>query len=113
MRRRPKFEETREADGPVAAMIRRVATAARKRNSQLGLFDADAIVHVLLEELGAELLDKGRLQLPGFGVFTVRARKARLLTRLFGAEARIELEARRTVHFAPAKSLRAKLKAGS
>lgn len=105
-----KFAETRETDGPVAAMIRRVAIAARKKNSQLGLFDADAIVHVLLAELAGELLEKNRLQLPGIGVFTVRYRKARTLTRLFGAAAAIPLPARQTVHFQPAKALRNKLR---
>lgn len=104
-----KFAKQRDADGPVAAMIRRVATAARAQNAQLGLFDADAIVHTLLEELAGELEDKGRLQLPGFGVFTVRRRKAGVVTMFFGKPARFEVPEKITVHFTPAKLLRQRL----
>lgn len=99
-----RIETKRDSDGPVAAMIRRVAHSARRRNAQLGLFDVDAIIHTLIDELAAELLEKGRLQLPGFGVFKVRSRKAFTVTKLMGKDAHFEIPALQRVTFTAAKS---------
>jgi nucleoid DNA-binding protein len=54
-------------------LVRRVAG----KNPHLHAKDAERIVNAVLEEIGIALAERGRVEMRGFGVFTVRLRSAR------------------------------------
>lgn len=58
--------------------------------------------------IGLELVERGRFSFPGFGVWSVRQRKARRVLHPLTAEPHT-VKAFRTVKFRPARELKARL----
>ena len=81
-----------------------IAHLARRCES-LSHQDAETAVKVLLEHLTAHLAGGGRVEIRGFGAFSVRPRRARLGRHpLTGAP--VARPATHAVHFRPGKALR-------
>ena len=55
-----------------------VARLLADRNPHLYQQDADRLIDVVLDEITAALRDGGRVELRGFGSFSVRSRNARM-----------------------------------
>ncbi len=68
----------------------------------LTIEESEAVLAVVLEEIGRELASGGRVELRGFGAFTVREREARR-GRNPKSGAAVEVPARKVVHFKPGR----------
>lgn len=73
-------------------------------NPALTPLEVERIVHLFFEEIVTTLKAGGRVELRGFGAFTVRARQGRT-----GRNPRtgdqVEVPAKRAVHFKPGKKI--------
>nr|WP_255207718.1 MULTISPECIES: HU family DNA-binding protein [unclassified Myxococcus] len=72
--------------------------------------EVEAIVHAVFEQMSQALIAGRRIELRGFGVFCVRARRART-GRNPKTGQRVSVPARRTLSFAAGKELRERLNA--
>lgn len=73
--------------------------------SQLSQSDAEYAVRVLLEAMGDALEQGHRIEIRGFGSFTVNRRAPRLGRNPRNGEA-VEVPEKRVMHFKPGKALR-------
>jgi integration host factor subunit beta len=78
------------------------------RNPHLYQQDADRIVDIILDEITAALRDGGRVELRGFGSFSVRSRDARM-GRNPRSGATVEITAKRAPAFRCSKDLHRRL----
>jgi integration host factor subunit beta len=86
--------------------------ALAERNKNLLATDVEKIVDVVLEEI-AKALERGdRVELRGFGAFSVRKRDARV-GRNPRTGAQVSVEAKRVPFFRAGKEIRQKLNGGS
>lgn len=88
-------------EGPWHAFMRRVALKAWP-SSQLGLFDAQEMIRAIFKNLAREVEARGRVEVPGFGVFRICTRKARRIVGFDGQP--IQLPERREVVFKASKN---------
>jgi integration host factor subunit beta len=73
--------------------------------------EVEHAVDIVLEEVGAALAEGGRVELRGFGAFSVREREART-GRNPRTGATVSVEAKRVPFFKPGKELRLKVNGG-
>lgn len=73
--------------------------------------EIERAVDVVLEEIGAALAEDGRVELRGFGAFSVRKRDART-GRNPRTGATVKVDAKRVPFFKPGKELRLKVNGG-
>ena len=73
--------------------------------------EVEAAVDIVLEELSQALADGGRVELRGFGAFSVRNREART-GRNPRTGAAVKVAAKRVPFFKPGKELRLKVNGG-
>ncbi len=85
-------------------LIRRLA----RDNPHLLRADAEKIVEVILEEIAAGLVRRGRVELRGFGVFAVKRRRAQMARNPRTGQP-VAVAARLHPFFRPGKHLRARL----
>ncbi len=83
------------------AMINRIAVAAGLSKVQTA-----RVVELWMEEVGSELVANGRVELRGFGVFTVSEHKGFETVSPQTGES-IEVESQRQIHFKAGKQLKA------
>lgn len=76
-----------------------------KNHQNLSLKEVSKLVDVILEEISSALASGKRVELRGFGAFSVRKRKPRL-ARNPKTNAVVELDARATPYFRPGKEMR-------
>lgn len=74
--------------------------------------DIEKIVNVIFGSLTKALVDGDRVELRGFGAFTVRSRKPRVAVNPKNKK-RIEIPEKRIVHFKTGKELHTRLNASS
>lgn len=82
-----------------------------EENPELKSEDIDRLVEVVLEEISAALAGGHRVELRGFGAFSVRERKARSGRNPRTGEA-VEIAAKAVPFFRPGKELRARVNGG-
>ena len=82
-----------------------------EENPDLKAEDIDRLVEVVLEEISAALASGHRVELRGFGAFSVRERKARSGRNPRTGEA-VEIAAKSVPFFRPGKELRARVNGG-
>lgn len=80
-------------------------------NSDLRADDLERVVGVILDEITEALARGDRVELRGFGAFSVRQRKARMGRNPRTGEA-VEVEAKSVPFFRPGKELRARVNGG-
>jgi len=73
--------------------------------------DVERAVDVVLDEIGVALAEGGRVELRGFGAFSVRKREART-GRNPRTGATVTVEAKKVPFFKPGKELRLKVNGG-
>ena len=86
-----------------------IARLAQQRES-LSRGDVEAAVKMMLEHMGGHLAGGGRIEIRGFGSFSVRYRRPRL-ARNPRTEATVAVPAQHAVHFKPGKALRERVDA--
>ncbi len=74
--------------------------------------DLDRVVGVILDEIAEALARGDRVELRGFGAFSVRQRKARVGRNPRSGEA-VKVEAKSVPFFRPGKELRARVNGGN
>lgn len=74
--------------------------------------DLDRIVTVILEEIAQALAEGNRVELRGFGAFSVRERKPRVGRNPRTGE-KVEVDAKTVPFFRPGKELRARVNGGN
>jgi integration host factor subunit beta len=79
-------------------------------NPHLTHADVERVVETVLNEISAKLADGGRVELRGFGAFSVRQREARL-GRNPRTGASVAVDGKSVVHFRAGKELRDRLNA--
>ena len=79
--------------------------ALSERFSQLGQRDAELAVKAILESIGDALVSGQRIEIRGFGSFSVNQRPPRLGRNPRSGES-VEIPAKRVPHFKPGKALR-------
>lgn len=84
--------------------------ALAERLGHLNLRDADAAVKVLLETMSHSLSQGKRIEIRGFGSFTVNQRAPRLGRNPRSGES-VAIPPKRVIHFKPGKGLRASVDA--
>lgn len=90
-------------------MIRsELVTKVAERNPHLTMRDVEGIVSVILDEIVGALGAGRRVELRGFGAFSVRDRDART-GRNPRTGSSVEVEAKRVPYFKPGKELRERL----
>ncbi len=77
-------------------------------NPTLSLREVDHIVSVFFDEITAQLVKDGRVELRGFGAFSTRGRDGRV-GRNPRTGASVEIDSKRVPYFKPGKEMRAKL----
>lgn len=70
----------------------------------LTIEESEAVLAAVLEEISRELASGGRVELRGFGAFTVREREARR-GRNPKSGAAVEVPAKKAVHFKPGRQI--------
>ena len=75
-----------------------------ERNPHLSQRDAERVVNAILDEIVDGLADGRRVELRGFGVFTVRERKARI-SRNPSTNETVHVPPKKAPHFKPGKDL--------
>jgi len=80
-------------------------------NPDLRADDLERVVGVILDEITDALTRGDRVELRGFGAFSVRQRKARMGRNPRTGEA-VEVEAKSVPFFRPGKELRARVNGG-
>jgi len=70
----------------------------------LTIEESEAVLAAVLEEISRELASGGRIELRGFGAFTVREREARR-GRNPKLGTAVEVHARKVVHFKPGRQI--------
>lgn len=73
--------------------------------------EVEHAVDIVLEEIGQALAEGGRVELRGFGAFSVRSREARTGRNPRTGDA-VKVEAKRVPFFKPGKELRLKVNGG-
>ncbi|MES1200766.1 MAG: integration host factor subunit beta [Pseudomonadota bacterium] len=73
--------------------------------------DVERAIDIVLEEIGQSLASGGRVELRGFGAFSVRSREART-GRNPRTGAAVKVAAKRVPFFKPGKELRLKVNGG-
>ncbi len=73
-------------------------------NPHLSQRDAERVVNAILDEIVDGLADGRRVELRGFGVFTVRERKARI-SRNPSTNETVQVPPKKAPHFKPGKDL--------
>ena len=86
-------------------------TKLAEENPDLRPEDLERVVSVILDEIGHALARGDRVELRGFGAFSVRHRKARKGRNPRTGEA-VEVEAKSVPFFRPGKELRARVNDG-
>ncbi len=74
------------------------------RKFQLPVKDVELAVNILLEQMGEALAEGGRIEIRGFGAFSVRFRPGRM-ARNPGTGEVFPVEGKYWVHFRPGKEL--------
>ena len=82
-----------------------------EENPDLKAEDLEKVVGVILDKIAEALADGDRVELRGFGAFSVRQRKARIGRNPRTGEA-VEVEAKSVPFFRPGKELRARVNGG-
>ena len=88
------------------ALLNRIAVAAGLSKVQTA-----QVVELWMEQLGEELAEKGRVELRGFGVFTVAEHKPFATVSPRTGEP-LEVQSQRQIHFKAGKQLKAKVNPG-
>ena len=90
-------------------MIRsELVTKVAERNPHLTLRDVEAIVGVVFDQITAALGEGRRVELRGFGAFSIRDREARTGRNPRTGSA-VSVDAKRVPYFKPGKELRERL----
>jgi integration host factor subunit beta len=76
-----------------------------KNNHHLSLEDSDAVVNAIIEKMQATLGSGGRIEIRGFGAFSLRHHEARNGRNPKSGES-VLIPEKYTVHFKPGKELR-------
>ena len=79
-----------------------------ERNPSLSLRDAERVVNAILDAIVEGLAEGRRVELRGFGVFTVRERRPRL-SRNPSTNEKVEVPAKKVPHFRAGKELHERL----
>ena len=79
-----------------------------ERNPSLSFRDAERVVNAILDEIVEGLAQGRRVELRGFGVFTVRQRKPRV-SRNPSTNEKVEVPAKKAPHFKAGKELHERL----
>ncbi|AKK20041.1 HU family DNA-binding protein [Candidatus Liberibacter africanus] len=79
-----------------------------KKNPKINLLDVEKIVNMLLEEMTKALASGGRVEIRGFGTFSIRKRAARL-ARAPLAKKVISVEEKMVPFFRSGKNLKERL----
>jgi integration host factor subunit beta len=79
-----------------------------RKQTQISTQDLELAVNLILETLSYALVDNQRIEIRGFGAFTVRHRNPRI-ARNPKTGASVALPSRRAVHFKPGKELKENL----
>jgi integration host factor subunit beta len=77
-------------------------------NPTLSIREVDNIVSVFFDEISAQLVADGRVELRGFGAFSTRSRDGRLGRNPRTGET-VPIDPKRVPYFKPGKEMRAKL----
>jgi integration host factor subunit beta len=67
--------------------------------------DADLVVNIILDSLAAALVARHRIEIRGFGSFSIKQRPARIRRNPRSGES-VTVSERRVAHFKPGKALR-------
>ena len=94
-----------KGDGMVKSEL---VTQLAHLNPHLTRADVERVVDTVLEEISAKLADGGRVELRGFGAFSLRQREARL-GRNPRTGASVAVDGKSVVHFRAGKELRDRL----
>ena len=90
-------------------MIRsELVTKVAEQNPHLTLRDVEAIVGVIFDSITTALSEGRRVELRGFGAFSIRAREARTGRNPRTGTA-VKVDAKRVPYFKPGKELRERL----
>jgi len=90
-------------------MIRsELVTKVAEKNPHLTLRDVEAIVSVVFDQIASALSDGRRVELRGFGAFSIRDRTARTGRNPRTGSA-VSVDAKRVPYFKPGKELRERL----
>ena len=93
-------------------MIRsELVTKVAEKNPHLTLRDVEAIVGVVFDQITAALSEGRRVELRGFGAFSIRDRDARTGRNPRTGSA-VSVDAKRVPYFKPGKELRERLNQG-
>jgi len=93
-------------------MIRsELVTKVAEKNPHLTLRDVEAIVSVVFDQIASALSDGRRVELRGFGAFSIRDREART-GRNPRTGSSVSVDAKRVPYFKPGKELRERLNKG-
>ena len=101
----------REPDGMFSVTRSQLIACLAKRSEVLSHGDVEAAVKIMIEHLAAQLAGGGRIEIRGFGAFSVRPRRGGL-RRNPGTGALVERPATQAVHFRAGKALRERVDAG-
>lgn len=77
-------------------------------NSDLSTAEVERIVDIFFDEITAQLVSDGRVELRGFGAFSTRERDARTARNPRTGES-VDVDAKRVPYFKPGKEMRARL----
>ncbi|NBT34656.1 MAG: integration host factor subunit beta [Betaproteobacteria bacterium] len=77
-------------------------------NAQLGMKDCEVSVRLLLEAMAQALMDGHRIEIRGFGTFSVSSRPPRMGRNPKSGE-EVSVPAKRVPHFKPGKELRVRV----
>lgn len=78
------------------------------KNKELSLKDADKLVNVVFDEMSNALAEGRRIELRGFGAFSIRERDARI-ARNPKTGKQVKLEKRKSIYFRAGKEINEKL----
>jgi integration host factor subunit beta len=76
-----------------------------RKQSQISPQDLELAVNQILEIISQALVDGQRIEIRGFGVFSMRQHSARMARNPKTGDA-VPLHSKRTIHFKPGKELR-------
>lgn len=75
------------------------------KNQQLPPKDIEMAVNLLMDEMVNQLVNDGRIEIRGFGSFSVRVREPRMSRNPKTGE-KVALDFKRAIHFKPGKELK-------
>ena len=78
------------------------------RNLRLSVRDVETAIKIIIDSLSETLSKKGRIEIRGFGSFSIRQRLPRVARNPRTGE-KVELPAKLAIHFKPGKELREKI----